>query len=303
MKILGIDIGYGHVKVAWKDSRKQLRIVKFPTAVVLAQNTNYGEDENIMHFEKEKYLVAEDAIINTLDSRSPEFLIKYAPLFIAYAIKLTGIRPSNFDTIATGISVKNWKNFKSELQERITKFSVNGVAYRFKNVTVTQQGRGILFDQNQQQNKGYTVVVDGGYLTLDLIAFKDGKIVPDAVFATLNGANKMLETLQIKVNDLTQNDYTLVEINDILKDGYVVSHGTKKDLTETIRQVKMEYVIKLLNIIKTQMSTYLGRADKVLISGGVAHFLKGVKFNPNTILTADPEFGNARGYLKMLGGA
>lgn len=304
MSRIGLDLGYGDGKLAFVANGKLVEI-KFPTAVCFAEKNMYSEHEENYGYEfnGERYLVGKDALLNTLDSRSPDFLIKYAPLFVAHAIDLakhkTGLKVSDVKILATGLSILNWKK-RDELRDRLTDFKVSGTRYKFTKVVVVPQGQGIIWDHKLEKSKN-VVVIDGGFFTLDGLPFQGGSIVKGA-FANRNGISQIVEEVKVEIVEMTNVDYTLVEVNKIIQDGYLMAHGEKIDLKDVVKRAVEKYIQMLMETLNTKMSSHLSKASTVIISGGLAYFLKNTKMPKNVVYSKRPEFANARGYYRLAGG-
>jgi len=299
MRIIAIDIGYGHCKVVYKE--KRIKEFKFPTAIAFHKENIYGLDESkaAYNFEGKQYLVGEDAIMNAIDLRDPSMLMKYAPLFLTHAIKLTGI--NDFDIVSTGISVLNYK-YKKTLQENLKSFIVNGERFRFKKVLVSFQGQGVIYDEKVENDN--VLVIDGGYLTLDAIHFNRGKINPDGAYATKLGVSRIVEEVQREVMKVTDYEYSMAEINEAMKRGYVMSFGDKIDITKIVQEAVDNYALEFRTTIKGKMAKYLNSVNKIVIAGGLAHLVKNSNNMPkNVIYASHPEYANTRGYFVIAGGS
>lgn len=298
MRILSVDVGYGHVKVVYKETK--IKRIKFSTAISYCGHNTYGigNEDNCYEFDGQKYFVGEDAVMNPIDIRDPELLMKYAPLLVAHAIKLTGIK--DFDVITTGISILNYK-YKKTLEENLRAFVVNNERFKFKKVIVNFQAQGVVYAENLQNQN--VLVIDGGFLTLDAIPFNKGKIVPQGAYATRLGVSKIVENVQNEVISTTDIDWSLNEINDAIKDGYIKASGKTIDLKSIKQKAIAEYAEQFKAAIKGKMKDYLARVDVVVIAGGLAYLLKNANNMPKNIIYADtPEYANVLGYYKIAGG-
>ena len=298
MRILSIDIGYGHVKVVYKETK--IKQIKFATAISYCSHNTYGitDEDSCYEFDNQKFLVGEDALMNPIDIRDPELLMKYAPLLVAHAIKLTGIK--DFDIITTGISILNYK-YKKVLEENLKTFVVNNERFKFKKVIVNFQAQGVVYAENLQDQN--VLVIDGGFLTLDAIPFNKGKIVPQGAYATRLGVSKIVENVQNEVIAITDVDWSLNEINDAIKAGYIKANGNTIDLKSIKQKAIAEYAEQFKATIKGKMKDYLARVDVVVVAGGLAHLLKDADNMPKNIIYANsPEYSNVLGYYKIAGG-
>jgi len=291
---LAIDIGYGDCKVAYEKDGK-LNFFKFPTAIQRAK-TNFASfgDEELYEFKGTKYKVGEQAVNGALSTRNLDFLIKYTPLLIYYAIKKANIDTENLE-IATGLSILNWSEVDN-FSNAIRTINVNNEIIAPANIKVFAQGQGIFIDYQGNKN-GIIVVTDIGYNTFDFLVFEDGKPKPELSFATERGLNILIEEI---VNIIKQKyDWTITEqkAKDIFIKGYIENFGKRVDLSDMIEELKGYYTDEILNEMKAQRLNILREAQAVIFSGGGAYYLEQKELPSNVAFSKKPyEFANVKGY-------
>jgi len=301
MRLLSVDIGYGHTKVVFKD-KKKIRKIKFPTAINFYHENglDLSDEVEFVEMEGQKYLVGEDAVIDAIDTRDESFIIKYAPVIVTHAIKLTGMKLQDFDIISTGISVLNHK-VKKDLETRLKSFIVDGQHVRFKKVIVSWQGQGVIYAENLQDKN--VVIVDGGYNTLDAIPFNKSKLIVKGAYADKSGVSLIVRDLKEMIQAKTGEEFSMVEVNEALKIGSIKVYGEEVDLSKEINVAIDNYVEKLKAKIRANLTEYIKRSDAVVIAGGLSYLLKDSAQMPkNTIYAKSGEYGNALGYFKIAGG-
>lgn len=310
--LLGLDIGFGDVKGVFGDKSSQR--LKFPTAVCYSKNGigdlgefTSGHEEYV--FSGKKYLLGEHALIGAFSTKSMDFLRKYAPLFAYKAARETGKHVSH---IAVGLPIAYYdeKN-KFLLKNRLRRLEVNGEACEFY-VSIYPQGMGILadyrfgFDGTEIHGTNLDgLVLDIGFNTLDVLAFENGSAVK-ADMGTLErgGISVITQELAQKLQSETTINLSEQEAKDVLLKGSLTVYGYEKDVTELIRSLVEDYVEWLLAYISSRWEERIKRADKLILAGGGAYYLKGYipeKYQRLIHVPEEPEYSNARGFYKILG--
>lgn len=306
MEVIAIDIGYGDVKVFANGKE-----FKFSNAVSLKGidvekykilNTDNNPPKNEYVFNNKTYLV-DKKINNSFNTRNIKYLMNYAPLLIYHALKLANIdmQDGKDRLLATGLSVLNSKH-ANEFGKIINKFYINDELIDFKgNVKIRPQGRGI-FDAYKGDKSGLVYVVDIGFNTLDILAYKDGESIPEDCFANEQGANKIITDMKnILENKFDEISFSEQQAKEIFLKGFIEIAGEKIDFSEEIEFLKNNYTEYLVNILSSRKDI-LYNAKTVIFSGGGAYFLDKelVKELVKTATFSEEpyEFANVRGYYE-----
>ncbi len=307
MKI-AIDIGYGDVKVCYKNNRGEEKSFKFPTAVELVRGLGLEFSDNgdeVIEFEDALYRIGEDVVSNPFDTRSVDFLLEYSPLLIYKALKKieeVEAKENEIDiynnNIATGLSILNWK-YQKEYIERIEKFFINGKKFNNK-IDLFAQGQGVYLDsKNLYEQNDLVSIVDIGFNTLDVVTFRNGKPLKDLSFATEFGTHLIVIELQKIVEKEFDIDLSEIKIKEILKTGRIKLFGEEKDFSNEIKKLKKKYLKQLLLVLKSKNKSLFKDMDVIIMSGGGTYFLDKNEFPKNVIFSKKPhEFSNVRGYYK-----
>lgn len=287
--ILGLDIGYGDVKLCFISSNGEIKaICKFPSAIGITKRNEYVQDTRIYEFHENYYYVGEDALNlpseNLVDITEYKNLEFYAPLFAYKAIQIIGEKP---DYIATGLSkaqIQNSGYFKEALQD----FEVNGEKFHFDNLYILPQGAGSKlaidkygdnFPQHQTEFTGESnyVGVDIGMNTLDLFQVTKGKTSPN-LFEGIEheGVMKIARAIAKKVETDHGRKISLQEAKNILLTNTYKLRGERFDFSEAIRAIKKEYLKGLMTLIDEKYTGFLDKSDFVFLSGGGSVFFTGI---------------------------
>ena len=303
MKILGIDIGYGSVKViCGNDTGEPMQKFKFDSIIGITKANEYIKDNKIYNYKEHNYYVGEDAKAlpseNIIDITEYKNLEYYAPLFVTHAMRLLGFKP---DVIVTGLS-KAQIQFSGHFKEALTKFTVNDVTYEFNNIYVIPQGAGSKlcsdkygcdFPNIQTEFTGKTsfVGVDCGFNTLDLYRVIDGK-TSASVFEGIEheGVMKIAAKVASLIKEKHNRVISLHEAKEVL-DTYVYKlRGQIYDYTNEVREIKKNYIKELLELIESKYGKILDKCDYIFISGGGSAFFNSGTYAGNKILVPKSNF-------------
>ena len=303
MKILGIDIGYGAVKVVYgAENGEPVKKFKFTSTIGITKTNEYIKDPKIYNYKEHSYYVGEDAMAlpseNLIDITEYKNLEYYAPLFLAHAIKLIGEMP---EVIVSGLSKAQIQN-SGYFNDTIKEFAVNDTHYKFNTVYIIPQGAGsklcsdkygIDFPNIQTEFVGKTsfVGVDIGMNTLDLYRVIDGK-TSASVFEGIEheGVMKVASKVALLINEKHQRKISLHEAIEILDTNTYKLRGDKYDYTNEIRDIKKEYIKELFELIEEKYGAILDKCDYIFFSGGGSSFFNSGTYCGNKLLVPKTNF-------------
>lgn len=292
-KFLGIDIGYGDVKVVVGTETEILHHFKFPSAVARAQKVSSIRDPRILDIrlpngETDHVYVGQVALTlpssDIIDIRDYALLEAYAPAFISKALEMVNESPDNFEVMVCGLSVAQL-GMSGYFKERIKNFTVNGNTYSFKNVFLLPQGAGskLAFDrygehfpEMRTSNPIQTFVgVDIGFNTLDMFFVTEGKTSPNLFEGIENaGVTRIAQKVQEEIKSLHGKEVAIHEAKEILDSGFYRLRGSRYDMNEVIAKVTQDYQSEILALIEDRYGKILDKCDFVCILGGGAEILK-----------------------------
>lgn len=324
---IGIDIGFGDVKAVFVgtngDESSKTTMIRFPTAVARTRRQGIKGLANAQTkylFENREYIVGTDALSSerVMPTRDMEFILSYAPLFVFkifeslsldYQVSLVEILRAP-KKISIGLPLAYFFRKKEELIARLQSFHVAGHTVRIPSIEVFAQGQGVFFDFlliNGKANKtwkGKTLLIcDIGFNTVDILCIDKGKADPDTS-KMIQGAGiwqicKELES-ELRAKDLELSEQV---VKDALYQKKFANSGHTIRLDKIISELSVEYAQDLYLQIKSQFQYFLQRADKMVLAGGGAYYVRDYfskNFSESFIhVPAKAEFSNARGYLKI----
>lgn len=307
--MLGLDIGFGDVKAVGGNGLK----IKMPTAVAYAGEgaldlDKFSPGHKEYTYSGRKYLIGEVAVSRAFSTRSFDFLRRYAPLLAYKAIEELPDPPSS---VAIGLPLGYYTSgHEKDFATAMRKIDVDGRTLEL-DVEVYPQGLGALFDyrldENGDEREGTDInglVIDVGFSTVDVIAFENGSAVKaDSGMLERAGISRPAQELARVLQAETTINLTEQEAKDALMKGRLSVYGYEKDLSELIRKVVEDYADWLMSVIMSRWEDRVQRADRLILAGGGAYYLKPyipAKYRKVLFVPDEPEYSNARGFFKAL---
>lgn len=287
--ILGLDIGYGDVKICYISQSGEIKnVCKFPSAIGITKKNEYVSDTRIYEFKDDCYYVGEDALNlpsqNLVDITEYKNLEFYTPLFAYKAMQIIGCKP---DYIATGLSKAQLQN-SGYFKDALSDFEVNGEKFHFDNLFVLPQGAGSKlaidkygsdFPHPQTEFTGLTsyVGVDIGMNTIDVFLVSKGK-TSSSLFEGVEheGVMKIARAIAKKVETDHGRKISLQEAKNILLTNTYKLRGERYDFSEDIREIKKEYLRGLMTLIDEKYPGEIDKCDFIFLSGGGSSFFNSV---------------------------
>lgn len=280
MYILGLDIGFGDVKVCLGDSNGDIvKKFKFPSLIGITKAIENVENNRIKEFDGNYYMVGNYAehlpSVNLIDISEYKNLEYYAPLLLQHAVDICGVEP---EIIVTGLSIAQIQN-SGYFQQRIENYTINGKTYNRK-IFVLPQGAGCKltvdkfganFPKPQTEfmgDKNY-IILDIGFNTLDSLMISNGKTDPNLFEGVeKEGIMKIASKVAKLIYEKHKRQLTLHEAKEILDTNTYKLRGQRYDYSEDIKTIKDEYLKELLKFIEQKYPGFLDKCDFIFIAGG-----------------------------------
>jgi len=308
MSIFVVDLGFSSAKWLNKTEKGMVSSCYRKTKGDSIESYRYGDDV---------YIVGEKALLETGSQyiRTVEELVEMYPLFVGVCLTKSKTT-ENLSTLVVGLPYEFWRlesdkarrgklSSIRELISELESLEINSHNFTFENVYIYPQGLGgIKAYIANNECKGNILGIDIGFNTIiyTLYSCEEKEILYGKTFYKKGlhemAVNKLLPTLQKK--GFGGKSFTPIEINYIVKTGYIQSGFDKIDLTPEIEDASMEYIEEMLGLIIGDLKAHGGVVtfDTVLFFGGGARLIKDrIKSEKVKIeVVPEPEFANAVGF-------
>jgi len=290
---VGIDLGFGFTKVAHYTSEGKLSTFKFPSWVAYFERTPMSQIEPI-EVDGIEYVVGEYAKYERqkLEMATVEEFVKLSPVFVKEVLRYVG----PISEIIVGIAPK-FKDYRLEIEKRI-----KSTVYGNYEIHVLPQGFGAYIDaiDTLPEIVGNDVlIVDIGFNTVDYILISStGKRIKGNTIEKLG----MTEAVNIFRSMIPPSyshlqNYSPSRLLQIFETGKVASLGENLDFTSLRERAISRYSELILSRLKDEIGSLITEIPYILIVGGGAYY---VRFPlRNVIIPPEPEYANARGFLKF----
>lgn len=314
--VVGIDIGYGDVKIVSDDLLAVDDtgcLVSFPTLITPARDTHFKiMDKTVTPIEVdgEKYLIGEDAreAMNVLDTKYETWFKEN--IYLAFFKKaLSYVAPGPIHVV-TGLPVSEYDKWHAELKKRLTgEFKVNGNVYEVLSVRVMPQPFGsfsnYIYDtngrlMNEEALEESVGIIDIGNRTTDFILVDSGKWVAEGASGTITiGVSNLFEKIAEQVSENYKVSLTPLKLRESLRSRQIKVYGVVTNIGHIIDR-EVDFFVKYIeHTSKTHWGSG-GHIDTVLLVGGGAEIFRKYidKIFPHIAVPKDPGFSNAKGFFK-----
>ena len=288
MRVLGIDIGFGSVKV-YSDELEY----KFPTAVA------YMPDDEVMEVEKinvggRYFVVGRDVKYvarNKIEIPGVKDLIRWSGVFLKYVLDKFG----EFEVVVSGLP-PSAKRYVSEFE------AVLKSVCRDAKIKILPQGAGILYDVvSKEPSLSEVMVVDIGYNTVDCLVaekiegvWKKKRGITIEGFGVMKAVSFMRELFSSKMEFF--KNWSVSRLVDAFEVGYVVVDGERVDLSGYKAEAVKRYEEVLVGRLKAELGDDFRSIESVVLAGGGAYYVSEKHFGKKIMIPDKPEFSQARGY-------
>jgi len=278
MEKVALDVGFGWTKVATGQGT-----FKFPTWLAYKSDEAINNLDSVSYDGKE-YVVGTDAKYERqkITIAGIDELINYFPVFVKFATQKAGL--SN-PKIITGLP-PTYRDKFSILEKQ--------------GITVLPQGLGIYLDTIDMVDADELLVIDIGFNTVDYILVIDGERKRGNTLVK-QGVERMVEIFKSKLPaELSYlKQFNLQRLMDTFEKGYANVEGERVDLSDFKQQAIDEYNEVVRTRLRSEIGNLLEEVEQVVVAGGGAYYLNKIRAS-RVFIPHDPEFSQARGYLKFI---
>lgn len=312
-KVIGIDLGYGHVKTISRDKNGEVReqisesiVGTFDQGIEVE---GLKSEMEIVPVDGEKYIVGKAALKHSariLNGRDKGWIES-----TAYKVLLTAglakAEPNAQDLIViTGLPVTFYKSDKAKLEGIIRHiaqpFCVN------LTIKILPQPVGSFFSmlfnergeiKNEKLLAGKTGVLDIGYYTTDLITLDELELVEKQMDSFENGVSTALESIGKDIADEHGARLDLHAVEQAVKKGTIRLYGEEIDITRAANRRLAELAAEIASKVKTAWKI-AADIDRVILTGGGSALLNGrLNMYRHAHVIDNAQFANAHGYFNF----
>lgn len=306
MKILGLDLGYGHNKCCYGEDGKIKNLFKIPSVLANVEKHELANDKRIVEFENEHYYVGDDALAvasnQILDINSYAKLEFAAPIFIYKVCKDLDINP---DRLVLGLSIAQIAN-SGYFKERIEKFLVsNGIECEIllvpqgmiAKLAIDKYGFNFPTETTEFESLRNYVGVDIGFNTLDIFQVTNGKTSSNLVRGIEErGIQVIVHRLLTDIKNRLGVNLTVSEGKEVLDNGFLRRRGKNIDFSEEINKQVKVYAEELSVLIENEFGEVLNKSEALVLFGGGSYSLKSLESSFVKIPAQKAEFYNVIGF-------
>jgi len=281
MASIGLDIGYGNVKIVSESHRHIYPSLVAPYDDSFHDIMPMQNNPAVVLYKGAKYVVGHDAA--RIHSATPPSLFRDWIVTDTYKILLlSAFRRLGTDSVSmvTGLPISYYKKDKSRLavviedvarQERI----------RIERLKVYPQPLLAYFDYildgSGREAEGTAtdedvLVLDIGYFTMDWIVIRGSFIDPSLTGSEEMGFSKIVQMVQKAVFEKYDVKLDSAQVQHVIRRGRLTVKGIQHDLKNDIDRVREIVIRSIVNIVRSSVPI---DTLKVLLAGGGAEFFRG----------------------------
>jgi hypothetical protein len=292
MRVIGIDIGFGQVKVV-----SQNLALKFPSQIAQFWEGELSEVPAVEH-DGMWYVVGEEATVfrHKLSISTVEMLIRYSPVLLKRALREIGEGGEYF--VVSGLPPR-FRHMGEEFSKALQ--SVEEV----RKVVVVPQGLGILEDIKEflRQQAG-ALILDIGFNTVDYLSVRvKGNDFIKERGGTIEGlgvksAVEIFRSLLPDEVGFLRNEPYVFLVPHFAK-GRVMLAGKEFFLHEEKVKASKLWTEQIYLRLQEEIGELIRSKPVFVVAGGGAYFLDRSLFKREVYVPVEPDFSNARGYYKL----
>lgn len=324
-KTVGIDLGYGFVKILEGE-----RELKFPSVVGVGGSLNFSSglsiksnplDNLAIDIDKKTYFVGNMAVKHSeiasrsLDQNRVEDINTKVLLLTSLGL-LTQWEKQDFNLV-TGLPTGYYGGYKEDWNENLKgdyKLVLSDgknkqeKSFTIKNSNIIPQPFGTLYDrllndfgkiEDQELSEMTVGVVDIGFKTTDLAVASEMDFVEKLSSSTTTALSNAYRIIANKLREGYKVDKENYQLDKIIEKGEIRLAGKKHDLSDLKTEVYSQVATKIATEIESQWD--YRDLDIILLTGGGGQALSEFllpQFS-NMVLVNNPQFANVRGYQKL----
>jgi hypothetical protein len=292
MRVIGIDIGFGQVKVVLDDLA-----LKFPSQIAQFLEGELSDVPVVEHGGLQ-YVVGEEATAfrHKLSLSTVELLIRYSPVLLKRALLEVGEGGEYF--VVSGLPPR-FRHMGEEFSRALQ--TVEGVV----RVLIVPQGTGILEDvKDYVWTYGGALILDIGFNTVDFLSVRvRGNDLVKERGGTIEGlgvksAVEIFRSLLPAEAGFLRNEPYVFLVPYFAK-GRLTLAGKEFFLQEEKAKASKLWTEQIYLRLQEEIGELIKSKPVFVVAGGGAYFLDRSLFEREVYIPVQPDFSNARGYYKL----
>jgi hypothetical protein len=292
MRVIGIDIGFGQVKVVLDDLA-----LKFPSQIAQFLEGELSDVPVVEHGGLQ-YVVGEEATAfrHKLSLSTVELLIRYSPVLLKRALLEVGEGGEYF--VVSGLPPR-FRHMGEEFSRALQ--TVEGVV----RVLIVPQGTGILEDvKDYVRTYGGALILDIGFNTVDFLSVRvRGNDLVKERGGTIEGlgvksAVEIFRSLLPAEAGFLRNEPYVFLVPYFAK-GRLTLAGKEFFLQEEKAKASKLWTEQIYLRLQEEIGELIKSKPVFVVAGGGAYFLDRSLFEREVYIPVQPDFSNARGYYKL----
>ena len=290
--MIGIDIGFGQVKVVLDDLA-----LKFPSQIAQFLEGELSDVPVVEHGGLQ-YVVGEEATAfrHKLSLSTVELLIRYSPVLLKRALLEVGEGGEYF--VVSGLPPR-FRHMGEEFSRALQ--TVEGVV----RVLIVPQGAGILEDvKDYVRTYGGALILDIGFNTVDFLSVRvKGNDLVKERGGTIEGlgvksAVEIFRSLLPAEAGFLRNEPYVFLVPYFAK-GRLTLAGKEFFLQEEKAKASKLWTEQIYLRLQEEIGELIKSKPVFVVAGGGAYFLDRSLFEREVYIPVQPDFSNARGYYKL----
>jgi len=303
MRLLAIDLGYSSVKVAYYNDAGALQLEKFISAVAKIDDPMEIDDDIMFKLGVDTYVLGESALKVSRSSLLPletfDDMKAAYPVWISYLLKRYGGSDS-FDKVVIGLSLA-FSNRTDELLEHLYQTLMIPIETDYFmclpqglscKLAYSNYGLNIRSESHSSTKLMNYIVVDGGFLTVDMCAVvasgsSSGSAIGIPNTGVINIAYDVVDYLfreyQFKVS--VKEAQQIIDSN-----GIFTRRARKYDISGPLKDFTKKYLSNVLGLLEEKYSEFLDVIDGVVILGGLAYIFQRYLDDPDVVAEIEKHF-------------
>lgn len=320
---IGLDIGYGHTKIATEDGKR----IIFPSLAKKGEQLNLdnmlgASEDYIATINNNTWYIGKMAQKeSTFASRAFEQTDRYNDdafkAMLATALAIASKDTEEELLVVTGLPLSIYETSQKEFQNFLRDFSAHVEIKDFaKEITVRDavvfpQAGGIFFSpaclatRDELPNNSDITVIDIGYRTTDCAVFSYDKgsfqFQIEKSFTIDTGMSTVFKTLaRMVAKEIGVIDVSLEDAETVFRTGKCYKNNQPIDMTNKIELLKKSIADNINEHFRRNISPSV-KVNTVILAGGGSIALKDnlLKILPESKHVADTQMANALGFLNI----